>query len=380
MSAQSQAPVRPRVVHVIDRLNVGGMESVALAVIAATRDRYDHMIIGLRERGELAARAETLGIPVESIGKRPGKDPAAYMRLYRRLRALAPDIVHSYNIGALDAAMPARLAGCHRIVHAEHGRDAADPDGANRKYRWLRRLMAPAISRFVPVSADLARWLEQDVRVPGTKIALIRNGIDTERFAPGRATDIPGLPAWVEGTRVIGTVGRLDRVKGFDHLLEAMANLVKRKNRPPVHLIILGGGPEHARLAQRVVELELSGYVTLVGQRDDADLWLRHFDVYVCSSIAEGIALTVLEAMASALPVVATAVGGNPELVADGETGLLVPARRPEALADALARVLADPERAQSMGEAARRRVQEHFSVESMVDGYGSLYDALLAR
>ncbi|WP_037336242.1 glycosyltransferase [Salinisphaera hydrothermalis] len=380
MTASTRAHARPRVVHIIDRLNVGGMESVALAVIAATRDRYEHVIIGLRERGELAARAETLGIPVESIGKQPGKDPAAYMRLYHRLRALAPDIVHSYNIGALDAAVPARLAGCRRVVHAEHGRDAADPNGSNRKYRWLRRLMAPAISRFVPVSADLARWLEQEVRIPRAKIALIRNGIDTERFAPGPAVAVPGLPTCAEGTRVIGTVGRLDPVKGFDHLLEAMASLVARKQLPPLHLVIIGGGPEYSRLARRVDELGLTPYVTLTGQRDDADAWFKHFDVYVCSSIAEGIALTVLEAMASALPVVATAVGGNPELVADGETGLLVPARRPEALADALARVVADPERARTMGEAGRRRVQAHFSVGSMVDGYGTLYDALLAR
>ncbi|HET7314043.1 glycosyltransferase, partial [Salinisphaera sp.] len=161
MTARTAGVPRPRVVHVIDRLSVGGMESVALAVIGATVDRYEHVIVGLRERGDLAARAEAMGVPVESIDKRPGKDPAAYVRLRRRLRALAPDIVHSYNIGAIDAAVPARLAGCRHVVHAEHGRDAADPNGSNTKYRWLRRLLAPTISRFVPVSADLARWLEQ---------------------------------------------------------------------------------------------------------------------------------------------------------------------------------------------------------------------------
>ncbi|MGN8199916.1 glycosyltransferase [Salinisphaera sp. RV14] len=377
MTRQSQ---RPRVVHVIDRLGVGGMESVALAVIAATRDRYAHHIIGLRDRGELAARAEALGVTVDSIDKQPGKDPAAYLRLYRRLRALAPDIVHSYNIGAIDAAVPARLAGCRYIVHAEHGRDAADPNGSNARYRWLRRLLAPAISRFVPVSADLAGWLARDVRIPRSKIVLIRNGIDTERFAPGEAAVVPGLPAIEAGTRVIGTVGRLDPVKGFDHLLDAVAVLTARSGMPPLHLVIVGDGPEKERLAGRVRELGLDGRVTLAGQRDDADAWFKHFDVYVCASIAEGIALTVLEAMASGLPVVATAVGGNPELVADGETGLLVPARRPEAMASALARVLSAPERAQAMGQAARRRVQAEFSVASMVAGYCSLYDALLAR
>ncbi|HET7313027.1 glycosyltransferase, partial [Salinisphaera sp.] len=265
-------------------------------------------------------------------------------------------------------------------VHAEHGRDAADPNGSNTKYRWLRRLLAPTISRFVPVSADLARWLEQDVRIPRSRIRLIRNGIDIARFAPGSRVPVEGLPAPDADTRVIGTVGRLDPVKGFDDLLQAMAKLVARRDLPRLHLVVVGDGPEHERLRERIASLGLEERVTLAGQRDDADALLRLFDVYVCSSIAEGIALTILEAMATGLPVVATAVGGNPELVRDGETGLLTPARQPEALADALARVLAQPERARAMGEAARRRVEAEFSIDAMVDGYIKLYDELLAR
>lgn len=379
MNSVSIHDQRPRVVHVIDRFGIGGMESVALAVIEATREQYEHIVIGLRERGALSARAEMLGVIVESINKQPGKDLAAYTRLYRRLRALAPAIVHSYNIGAIDAAIPARLAGCRRIVHAEHGRDAADPDGSNTKYRWLRRLMSPAISRFVPVSADLARWLAEDIRIPASRIELICNGIDTARFAPGDSPEIPGLPPRDGQTHVIGTIGRLDPVKGYDGLLTALARLLDLKGDLPVHLIIVGEGPERDRLAARVQELGLEDRVTLTGQRDDVEALLKYFDVYVCSSIAEGIALTVLEAMATGLPVIATAVGGNPELVIDGETGRLVEAAQPDALADALARLLADPGCAQAMGQAARLRVEEGFSVTTMVAGYRALYDALLA-
>lgn len=380
MTARSRLETRPRVTHVIDRLGLGGMESVALAVMDATRDRYEHIVIGLRERGELAVRAEAMGVAVESIDKQAGKDPAAYGRLYRRLRVLAPDIVHSYNIGAIDAALPARLAGCRRIVHAEHGRDAADPNGTHAKYRWLRRLLAPAISRFVPVSADLARWLTEDIRIPASRIALIRNGIDTARFAPGEVRDVAGLPSADGRTRIIGTIGRLDPVKGFDDLIEAMARLSRMPDAPPVHLVIVGDGPERARLTERIQALGLEARVTLIGQRDDAEALLRRFDVYVCASIAEGIALTVLEAMATGLPVIATAVGGNPELVADGETGVLVTPRAPDTLAAALACLLADPERARAMGQAGRRRVEAEFSVASMVAGYCALYDDLLAN
>ncbi|WP_423823460.1 glycosyltransferase [Salinisphaera sp. SPP-AMP-43] len=380
MNRGFEPSARPRIVHVIDRLNLGGMESIVLTVIEATRDAYEHVIIGLRDRGELAPRAEALGISVETIHKQPGKDPAAYLRLRQRLRSLAPAIVHTYNIGAIDAGAVARLAGCRRVIHAEHGRDAADPNGSNRKYRWLRRLLAPAISRFVPVSADLERWLIDDIRIPSARVHLIRNGIDVDRFAPGAKEPVAGLSHIPVASRIIGTVGRLDPVKGFDGLLEAMALVVAGQNSAPVHLVIVGDGPERDRLAKRIDELGLAKHVTLAGQRDDADKLLRAFDMYVCSSIAEGIALTVLEAMASARPVVATEVGGNPELVEPETTGVLVPPRDAQALADALMRLLDDPDAAARMGAAGRDRAVERFSVNAMVDGYRNLYDALLAR
>jgi sugar transferase (PEP-CTERM/EpsH1 system associated) len=355
------------------------MESVVLTVIEATLDRYEHRVITLREPGELAARAERLGVAVESIGKQPGKDPAAYVRLYKRLRMLKPGLVQSYNLGALDAAVPVRLAGCRRIIHAEHGRSADDPEGSKRKYRWLRRLLVPLISRFVPVSADLARWLAEDIGIPAARIELIRNGIDTKRFAPGPVTEPAGLPPRDGNTRVIGTVGRLDPVKGFTDLVSELAQLTGRSGLPPVHLVIVGDGPQRARLTQQVRELGLENSVTLAGQRDDVAALLKYFDVYVCSSIAEGIALTVLEAMATGLPVVATAVGGNPELVVEGKTGLLVPAHQPQALAATLGRLLQEPARLQAMGKAARKTVEAEFSVATMVARYKSLYDALLA-
>lgn len=376
------ATARPVIVHVLDEFGVGGMETVALTVIARTGDRYAHRILCLRGRGARADRAEALGVPVEALGKRPGKDVAAYLRLTRRLRALRPAIVHTYNIGALDVAFWARLAGVRRIVHAEHGRDVSDPQGANPRYRWMRRILAPAISRFVPVSADLERWLVDEVRVGRARTRLIYNGIDTARYAPADAEsgiDRAALDL-VACDVLFGTVGRLDPVKGFDTLIDAFAEACAAEGDRLLGLVIVGDGPARAALEARVAEHGLTDRVRLPGSRDDVEAVLRALDIYVCSSVAEGVALTILEAMASGLPVVATAVGGNPELVAPERTGVLVPSGDASALADALLSLAAAPETRRAYGEAGRARVCEAFSVAAMTDEYIRLYDQLLGE
>lgn len=376
---------RPHVVHVLDRLSVGGMETVLLDVIAATRTEYSHHVICLRERGVRAVRAEAMGVSVESIDKRAGKDLAAYGRLWRRLQALSPAIVHSYNIGALEACVPARLAGVKYIVHAEHGRDVSDPYGENRKYRLMRRALAPLISRFVPVSRDLAAWLIRDIGIAERKVVPVCNGIDTARFAPDESSGYPrhssANPAAPDKRPIaIGSVGRLDAVKGFDTLIDAFAVLCRRFPDRPMTLEIVGDGPERGNLVRCIEDLGLVDRVVLAGPRDDVETFLQSLDIYVCSSVAEGIALTVLEAMAAARPVVATRVGGNPELVDAGHTGVLVEPKAPEALADALAAYVENPQAAAAAGRAGRARAVAEFDLAVMADRYRALYGQLLGR
>lgn len=376
---------KPLIVHVLDRLSVGGMETVAVSLIEHSRDRYDHCVICLRgwDEGRLYDRLQAHGVSVQTVDKRPGKDVMAYVRLRRMLRELRADIVHSYNIGAIDAAVCARLAGIRCVVHAEHGRDADDPQGRNAKYRWLRRALSPLISAFIPVSKDLARWLANDIGIPQKKIRLIYNGIDVDRYGrcgEGRAV----LPAGFAppGCMVIGSVGRLDRVKAYDVLLDAFAKVVAARhehaNSPDPRLIIVGGGSEESALAGRTRELGIAPLVWLAGERDDVARLLQSMDVYVCSSIAEGMALTILEAMATGLPVVATAVGGNPELVLTDETGSLVPAADAVALAQAINDGFTQPEVLRRQGRAGCNRAQAVFSIAAMVSGYCALYDELM--
>jgi sugar transferase (PEP-CTERM/EpsH1 system associated) len=372
---------KPLILHVLDRFDIGGMEIVALNLITHTRDRYDHRVLCLRDVGRLAGQLQAVGIPVDTIGKQPGKDIGAYLRVWKYLRNLHPDVVHTYNIGAIDVAFWARLAGVGRVVHAEHGRDVSDPNGSNNKYRWLRRILAPAISRFVPVSEDLERWLRKDVGMAADKVELIHNGIDTTRYRPGeagrqRAERREFAP---EGATLIGSVGRLDAVKAFDTLIAAVAELNRIAPACNPHLVIVGDGPERAALDAQIDALGVAHRVTLAGLRHDIDEILPNLDIYACSSIAEGIALTLLEAMASGLPIVATRVGGNPELVVDGQTGRLVPSGDSQAMAAALRGMAESPDDLKEMGRAARERVCERFSLETMNAGYSDLYARLLA-
>lgn len=289
-------------------------------------------------------------------------------RIFRRLR---PDIVHTRNWTCIDAILGARLAGVPHVIHGEHGREAVDPTGANHLRRRVRRLLAPLVSQFVTVSRDLARWLVEDVGVPARKVRTIYNGVDTVRFKPGdreAARAALGIPS---GWGVVGTVGRLDPVKDQAGLIRAFAALAPRR---PCMLVIVGDGPLRSELEDLRRQLGLEDRVRILGDRQDIPQILQALDCFVLPSIGEGISNAVLEAMATALPVVATRVGGNVELVEHDATGLLIEVRQPAALVRALDCYLGDPAIARKHGTAARERAEREFGLTRMLTGYEDLY------
>ncbi|TAN02998.1 MAG: TIGR03088 family PEP-CTERM/XrtA system glycosyltransferase [Rhodanobacteraceae bacterium] len=373
---------KPLIAHVLYRLDTGGMERIALSVINHTRDRYRHAVICLAGYGALRAEIADPSIPCLSLDKRPGKDPGCYFRLWRALRKLKPDLVQTYNIGALDAAPLIRLAGVRHIVHAEHGRDVSDPRGDNPKYLRLRRWMAPLIARFIAVSHDLQLWLIDRAGIRTDKVACIVNGIDVAAFeTPRTATRPRALLADFAppGSVLIGNVARLDKVKDQAGLLAAFKLLCERAGQQTAcRLVIVGGGPEHAALQSRIEQLGLTQTVRLLGSRGDVAELLAECDVFVLPSIAEGMPVTLLEAMASGLPVVATDVGGVAAVVKNGVTGALVPPGDPSVLADALGAYVVDAALRRRHGEAGHARVAARFSLSAMVSAYVALYDGLL--
>ena len=365
------------VIHVLHSLAIGGTENGVVNLVQALSGEFRHTLIAMTDGGPLAARLPA-GVAVQMLGKRPGNDVGALLRLAALLRRLAPGIVHSRNWGALDAVPAARLARVPVVIHGEHGREASDPHGLNPKRRRLRRVLGPLVDRFVAVSDDLRRWLVNGVGLAAPKVVTIHNGVDTGRFSgDGREAGRAALGA-PPGAVVVGTVGRLDPVKDQAGLLEAFAQA--HPGHPGAWLVVVGEGPCRTELMALAATLGIGPRVRFLGERTDVPLLLKGMDLFVLPSIAEGISNTILEAMATGLPVIATRVGGNPELVEDGITGALVPAQDRAALAGVLAAYLRDSGRRAAHGAAGRRRATGHFDLGRMATDYRQLYLDLARR
>ncbi|MGX2039745.1 TIGR03088 family PEP-CTERM/XrtA system glycosyltransferase [Methylocaldum sp. MU1018] len=373
----------PLVVHVIYRLGVGGLENGLVNLINRTpSDRYRHAVICLKDSTEFGRRLKQ-GVPVYELHRREGQDWAVHGRLYKLLRQFEPAIVHTRNLAALECQLPAWMAGVPHRVHGEHGWDVFDPDGNNRKYQWLRRFFKLFVHRYVPLSRHLERYLREKIKIPDERITRICNGVDTAVFhpAPDGRRSIPGCPFPNRGGQIlVGTVGRMHGVKDQITLAKAFVSLLDRRAdlREYVRLVLVGDGPLRAEARDLLETAGMAQLAWMPGERSDIADILRGLDIFVLPSQAEGISNTILEAMATGLPIVATDVGGNSELVADGVTGTLVPPRDPGAMAEALVAYLDDRGTISAHGRAGLERVREFFSLDGMVGRYLEVYDELL--
>lgn len=375
----------PLVVHVVHALRVGGLENGLVNLVnRMPPDRYRHAIVCLTDYDRFLERIEQpADVRIFALDKRAGKDPMVYLRLWRLLRRLRPDIVHTRNLATLEAQVCAWLAGVPVRIHGEHGRDMVDLDGTHTRYRRMRRLCRPLIHRQVGLSGELVDYLSDSIGVPRERIAHIGNGVDTERFRPDpdERSRLRAERGWGPDDTVIGWVGRMEEVKAPIDLARAYADVARRAqgaDRRAV-LAMVGGGSRYEEVRGTLEAAGLGARAWLPGPRDDVPALLQAMDLFVLPSLAEGISNTILEAMASGLPVVATRVGGNAELVADGETGRLVPAGDPQALASALDGYLREPRLLADHGAAARRRVERYCGIDAMVASYLGLYDGAMA-
>ena len=364
-----------KVVHVVLGLDVGGLERMVLRLLARTdRSRFSPMVVALDTPGALAPDLARLGVPLSLVQRAPGVDARLPCRLAAWLASERAGLVHTHNATPhLHGAIAARLRGIP-IVHTKHGRNAPD---ARRKVLW-NRVASMLSDRVVAVSDDARHVAIEVERVDARKVVTIVNGVDTQEFKPrvdvATARAALGIPA--HGFHV-GCVARLDAVKDHHTLLHAFARLRAARPELSAHLTLIGGGPQRALLEQRASATDLAGAVTFAGELRDVATIYAAFDVFALASRSEGISLTLLEAASSGLPIVATRVGGNGEVVSDGSTGFLVPPRDPAALATALAVVADHPDRV-ALGAAGRARVVQGFSVERMAGAYHALYADVL--
>lgn len=375
----------PLIVHIIYRLGVGGLENGLVNLINnMPAGTYRHAIVCLKDATDFQQRL-TRDVAVYPLNKKEGQDWGAFVRLYKLLKQLKPAIVHTRNLAAIECQVPAWLAGVKHRVHGEHGWDVFDPDGANKKYQWVRRLIKPLVHRYIPLSKHLESYLTDKIHVAPEKITRIINGVDTGVFYPstGEKSPLAGCPlAFSPREVVIGAVGRMHGVKDQTTLVKAFILMCEREPAlaQNTRLVIIGDGPLREPALKLLEDSGLSANAWLPGERADVAEIMRRLDVFVLPSLAEGISNTILEAMATGLPVIATAVGGNPELVADGLTGALVPANDPAAMAEAMRGYSHDEQRRREHGQQARRRVEQEFSLTAMVARYQAVYDSLLQQ
>jgi sugar transferase (PEP-CTERM/EpsH1 system associated) len=367
-----------RILHVVDSLGKGGLENGLVNVIEGLDPaRFEHIVLTMRSLGPNADRLPRDRVRIECLGKQTGSR-FQVAALARAIREFEPDIVHSRNWAAIESVVAARWVGSRAVVHSEHGLES----DASAKEPWrrlcFRRLAYEMAHRVLSVSYQLRDLHARRTGFPPHKIAVIHNGVDSRRFFPdavarARMREELGLS---DEEFCIGCVGNLLPVK--DHMTLLRAATVLAGSCRTWRLLITGEGSERPKLEAAVnAHPEWSARVRLLGSSNRVPELLNAMDVYVLPSINEGISNSLLEAMATGLPVVATAAGGNPEVVVDGESGLLFPARDVGKLAEHLLMLERRRDLRLQLAQQAVRRVRGAFSIEGMVQQYEHLYESL---
>jgi glycosyltransferase involved in cell wall biosynthesis len=368
------APVR--VGFVLHVMNVAGAEVLVAETIRRLGTRIEPVIFCLDDVGALGHRMREEGVDVVGFDRRPGLDLRVAWRMAAEIRARALDVIHAHQYTPLFyGSIAARLSRVRpRVIFTEHGRHF--PDVVSPR-RWVvNRIvfdrLADDVNAVCEFSARALRDKDGFVRRP---IEVIPNGVDLARYAAGDRLTARTALGLDPGRRYVATIARFHPVKDHPTLLNGFAQVARM--RPDVDLLLVGDGPLRPALERQCAELGMVERVRFMGVRDDVASILRASDVFALTSVSEAASITLLEAMASELPVVVTAVGGNPEIVRDGTDGLLVPRRSSAGLARALLRIMADGAMATAMGRAGAERVRNRYRLDDTIGRYYELYAGL---
>ena len=360
---------RIHIQHVLLSLHPGGLENGAVNVInGMDAERYLSSVCCLQGSGAFAARIRGNGVAIHEMGLRPGNDFGLPFRLARLFRRTRTDIVHTRNPEAFFYGfVGAKLAGVPAIIHSEHGRVLPDRPRRMLVQRWFMRFTQAAFC----VSEQLKHDLTRHLRVPSDRLEVIYNGVDVEALSGtdrAAARDVFGA---APSDLVIGSLGRLVPVKNYGLLLRAV-NAMQRVDR--VLVVLIGEGPERQALEALARNLSTGLRLRMLGHREGAARLLAGMDMFVLPSVSEGMSNTLLEAMAASVPVVASDVGGNREIVQDGNHGLLFANGDEAGLRTRLERLAADPALRARLARAGYERVLRDFSIRAMISQYEELY------
>lgn len=372
-----QQPVH--IAHLIWHFSTGGLENGVVNLINhLPAGQYRHSIITLSGHDpKFAARIATDNVQFYCLDKAPGHDWGTFSRLNQLLKHLKPDVLHSRNLATLELQTVGWWRKVPLRLHGEHGWDSADIGGSSKKNQLIRRLFQRFINHFICLSAESEQYLRSKIGIPAARLSRICNGVDVERFANAAPVQL-----WPHSTSISPvlfiSVGRLATVKNHALLLRAFALLLQQAPQfsDTARLVLVGDGPCRAALEQQSQALGISDKVHFSGERPDISSVMQGADVFVLPSLAEGISNTLLEAMAAGTPVIATAVGGNPDLLPPTlRTTNLVPSDDAQALMQAMLRYLKQPQALKTDAELVKNHCHQHFSIDTMVNRYKRIYD-----
>jgi len=374
MSDKSQV----RIMHILNSFGIGGLENGVVNLINGMRQkRYFHVICCIRSLGPMIDRVERKEVPVYCMNSK-STDRLMALKLRKLIKEIKPDIVHTRNWGTVDGIIAAKLAGVKSIVHGEHGREAMNLAENEQKKNVFRKIVFRRINCVIAVSEELSQWLITRVGVPENKVVKIINGVDIEKFKPPVSKEETKRKIGIDPhVKVIGTVGRLDPVKNYSMFLQALKRLAVEKERFKV--IFVGDGPERGKLEHMIRENGLD-QVLILGEQQNVVPYLHAMDLFVLPSLTEGISNTILEAMACGVPVIATKVGGNPEIVEPEKTGVLIESRDTNALAEQLRDFCNNGTKWEKFGIAARNAAEGKFSLARMIEEYEGVYDRMALK
>lgn len=376
----------PLVAHLVEQLDTAAANLLEL-VEHAPAGRYRHAVLCLGGHSAFHAQLRERGVEVVDLKRRTG--PGFYLELYRALRMLGPDLLHTRSAANLDGQLVAALAGVRCRVHGEYGRERGQPAGPARPkaaqglgVRLLRRVLCPLVKQYIAASAEQERWLIERIGAAPSRVTQIPAGVDSLHYHPRLGPHTAVGPAGFMGDEVfvIGSVGRMDEAGGHATLVDAFLRLISSPH--PAHrrlrLLVVGDGPLRAACQATLERAGAGARAWLPGERADTAQLMRSMDLMVLPARCGGNASALLEAMASGLPVVATAVGAHCELVQPGLTGILVPPLSPEIMAAAIADYCRIPEMGLRHGARARGQVINHHSLAAMARSHCAVYDALV--
>lgn len=373
-----------RIMHIVEALGVGGgvENGIANLIGRMDPDRFEHILCAVFRLGPLVDRYPAERVRIACLGQKERRLAIQVGPLARMIRELKPDIVHSRNWGALEAVVAGRWVRSCPVIHSEHGVEI-NPSAEPWRRSFFRRVAFGMADRVFSVSYQLQEALARRTGFPIDKIGVIHNGVETGRFRPdaSKRRDVRRELGISEQEFCIGCVGRLNRIKDYPTMLRAAEMLAKScasKSSAAWRLFIVGDGPELANLREFVnARPALQGRVHFLGASDRVADLLNAMDSYVLPSLCEGISNSLLEAMATGLAVVVSNTGGNPEVVVNGESGLLFPVGDARQLADQLLLLSTQRELRIRLGQQALRRVKEQFSLDSMVEKYANMYESM---